>query len=104
MEQVTSKTARIISLHEEGLTVSEISKRLDIRYQFVYNTLKTKQLTPHVSERTSESKTSVIRELLKTGRSKRSIARELGVQWQYVHQVYKKYVEVDKYNQQEDAE
>ena len=61
---------RIVELHNEGLTVSEIAKRLGVRYQRVRNTLIMKGIEPRKSGRahTGEKKQKII-ELLEQGKS-----------------------------------
>lgn len=89
-----SKGAAIRALFAGGLSVKEISKELDIRYNHVYNVVKNEVLvhglTVEYSGRNNEnSKKNQIIRLLEEGKTITEISTELKCLYNYVWQVAK---------------
>lgn len=88
-----SKSSKIKDLFLLGLTVKDISKKLDIRYQFVYNVVTNFVNTAGIEVVTEErtSKKGTIIELYLQGRTNKEISIELKVNYNYVFKVLKDY-------------
>lgn len=88
-----SKSSKIKDLFLLGLTIKDISKKLDIRYQFVYNVVTNFVNTAGIEVVTEErtSKKGTIIELYLQGRTNKEISIELKVNYNYVFKVLKDY-------------
>lgn len=88
-----SKSSKIKDLFLLGLTIKDISKKLDIRYQFVYNVVTNFVNTSGIEVVTEErtSKKGTIIELYLQGRTNKEISIELKVNYNYVFKVLKDY-------------
>ena len=84
-----NKSQLIIKLHNEGLSVKEISDRTGIQYRQVYNTLLQRGYEPRVTQKAGEKKER-IKEMLRKGMSAIQIALELKVYPQYVYRIKSK--------------
>ena len=82
-----SISQKIVELHNEGKTVSEIKKELGIKYQRVYNTLVMKGLKPRTGGHQNGEKRKKIEEMLREGRSIMEICWELHTYPNYVRLV-----------------
>ena len=85
-EKKPSKTSRMVALHNEGKSVGEIAKVMGVKYQHVYNTLKSKGITPGVQKRDG-SKSAEIKKLAKEGLTCGQIAKKLGIRYQHAYNV-----------------
>lgn len=88
-----SKSSKIKDLFLLGLTIKDISKALNIRYQFVYNVVTNFVNTAGIEVVTEErtSKKGTIIELYLQGRTNKEISIELKVNYNYVFKVLKDY-------------
>ena len=92
---VVSKSSQIRDLYDQGEQISTIAQKVGVRYQFVYNVVsrycnKTGQEVRHQKEK---STSQIIREKVDEGKKVGEIAKELNLNYVFVHQVVKKYRE-----------
>lgn len=89
----TSKSAKIKTLFEAGLTVKEIAGLLDIRYNFAYNVISNYIITSGVEVVVEEkiNKKSIVIDLFNQGKSNKEIAIELKTNYNYVYKIVKEY-------------
>lgn len=87
MEQgKVTKTSEILRLFSEGLTVGQIAKVLDIRYQHVYNTLKMKNIELPVKNRENNVSSMIERSFRETGNITKT-SKEVGKTYQHCYNV-----------------
>jgi len=108
-----SKSAQIRDLYKNtNLTVAQIADMIGVRYQFAYNVISqycTKTGT-EVRKARSTSTSAQIRELVEQGLTPGQIAKQLGINYVFAHQVAKKYLaqaaasDMDDEDEDEDIE
>jgi transposase-like protein len=88
-----SKSKMMVRMYNEGGEISEISKIMGVRYNFVYNVVSNYCRVNEVDLRTVEkdSKKGAIIELIEKGLSNNEISRELKSCYNYVFSVRKNY-------------
>lgn len=97
-----SKRSQIIKLGKDGKTRSEIVKIMsdlgfDISYQYVFNTLKERNIEVPKSERTGASKSARIKQLHADGKTKAEIvnimkAESFDIDYHYVFMITKYHI------------
>lgn len=92
-----SKSRRMIELFKGGLEVKEISKMLEVRYNFVYNVInnyliKEGLIDSVIKEKKSSKKDEIIKYWLE-GYSVISIAKELRLNYNYVWKICRESME-----------
>ena len=88
-----SKSSKIKTLFEAGLTIKEIASLLDIRYNFAYNVISNYIITNDV-EIIKEEKTNkkqIVIDMFNKGMSNKEIAIELKTNYNYVYKIVKEY-------------
>ncbi len=89
-----SKSKKMIKLYNGGLEIGEISKLMEVRYNFVYNVVSNECRKNGEKVRVMERKGKVkegIVELIKEGKSNTEISKELAVNYNYVFKVRKEF-------------
>lgn len=88
----STKSSKMIELFELGLEIKEISKIMEVRYNFVYNVIQNYTIKNEVEiDRSKETTTKdKILELSKEGLSKIEIAKTLKKDYNYVWQTLNK--------------
>ena len=88
-----SKSSKIKTLFEAGLTIKEIASLLDIRYNFAYNVISNYIITNDI-EIIKEEKTNkkqIVIDMFNKGMSNKEIAIELKTNYNYVYKIVKEY-------------
>ena len=88
-----SKSSKIKTLFEAGLTIKEIATLLEIRYNFAYNVVSNYLITSDV-EVIKEEKTNkkqIVIDMFNQGKSNKEIAIELKTNYNYVYKIVKEY-------------
>lgn len=90
-----SKSALIRQLFSEGNSISEISKKLDSNYSFVYSVIQTYCLKNKIemttNNKSKSSKSDEIRKLYDEGKTIGEIAKQLNSNYSFVWVVCDKY-------------
>lgn len=88
-----SKSKKMVELYVGGLEIKEIAILLEVSYNFVYNRVsdycRINDVELRVKRQTGESKKDKILELLKEGKTKAEVCKELKVNYNYVFKVEK---------------
>jgi len=87
MGRKVSTRQKVIELGQQKVPVSEISKRLGVKYQYVRNILLSAGIELVKVRDTSENKSAKIRELLNQGMTPYQAAKSLGLPPQYGYNV-----------------
>lgn len=88
-----SKSSKIKTLFEAGLSIKEIATLLEIRYNFAYNVVSNYIITSDV-EVIKEEKTNkkqIVIDMFNQGKSNKEIAIELKTNYNYVYKIVKEY-------------
>lgn len=89
-----SKSSKMLQLYEEGMSIGDIAKALQVRYNFVYNVVSNKCMKEgtevRVTRKNGSVKASII-ELIQQDKTNKEISQELGVLYNYVFKVRKDY-------------
>ena len=89
----TSKSKTMVELYNQGLEIKEISKIMDVRYNFVYNVISNYCRMNDVELRTNKgnenSKKVMIEKLFKEGKTNVEISKELKTNYNYVYKITK---------------
>lgn len=90
-DETMNKSNKMKALFDLGLDVKEISKQLDVRYNFVYNVISNYVLINgiEVDNARQGSKKDKVLELLDDGRSVKEICVELQCNMNYVYKIKK---------------
>lgn len=93
-----NKSQKILSLYELGIEISEISKLLEIRYNFSYNVISNHCIKTGTEIRKTNkvNKKQLVIELLQQNKSNIEIARELQTNYNYVCKIVKEYYNNNK--------
>ena len=88
-----SKSAKIKTLFEHGLEVKEISKLLDIRYNFAYNVIQNHVIVNDIAIDTEKKATrkDEVFALFDEGKSLTEVSRELKMNYNYVWKLRKEW-------------
>lgn len=93
MSKEISKSQKMIQMYNEGKEIKEISTKMNVRYNFVYNVISNYCRMNDVELRTNrnneDSKKSKIVELLQKGLSKTEVSKELKCNYNYVFKIEK---------------
>lgn len=93
LKSEASKSKKMIALYDEGLEIKEIANLMQTRYNFVYNVVSNYCRMNEVELRTNRdnenSKKSQIIALLKTGKTKTEVAKEMKCNYNYVFKIEK---------------
>ena len=93
MSKVINKSQKMIQMYNEGLEIKEISTKMNVRYNFVYNVISNYCRMNDVELRTNkdnkDSKKSKIIELLQKGLTKTEVSKELKCNYNYVFKIEK---------------
>ena len=93
MKETKSKSQQMIEMYNDGMSIKDISVKLNVRYNFVYNVVSNYCRVNTVELRTNrdknDSKKSKIVELLNKGLTKTEVATELKCNYNYVFKVEK---------------
>ena len=88
-----SKSQKMIQMYNEGAQIKDIAQAMNVRYNFVYNVISNYCRMNEVELRTNrdkaDSKKSQIISLLKEGKSKTDVAKELKCNYNYVFKIEK---------------
>ena len=88
-----SKSGKMKELFMLGLEVGELAKRLDVRYNFVYNVvsnmINVEGLSDKVGSERKESKKDIVERMMKEGKSCKDICIELKCNNNYVYKLMK---------------
>ena len=89
-----SKSSKMLALYNEGLQIGEIAKLMGVRYNFVYNVVsndcRKNGNEVRVVRKQGTVKVSII-ERIDKGMTNTEIAKELGINYNYVFKVRKEY-------------
>ena len=87
----TSKSMKMKQLFLLGLGIKEISVRLNVRYNFVYNVISNYVIVEGISviQETKENKKDKIVELFNQGKSNKEISITLKTNYNYVYKITK---------------
>lgn len=88
-----SKSEKIRKLYENGLTIANIAKILNINYSFAYQTVSKyceKANIPKITKDPKDSKAAKIRELFENGENIGNIAKSLNSNYCYVWNICNK--------------
>lgn len=94
MSNEGSKSSKMVSLYELGMSISDISKLMNVRYNFVYNVISNKCRIEGTKVRVSKSKGEVkskVIELIEKGLNNSEISSELKMNYNYVWKIRKEY-------------
>lgn len=88
-----SKSSKIKTLFEAGLTIKEIASLLDIRYNFAYNVISNYIITNDVEviKEVKTNKKQIVIDMFNKGMSNKEIAVELKTNYNYVYKIVKEY-------------
>lgn len=93
MSKELSKSQKMIQMYNEGKEIKEISTKMNVRYNFVYNVISNYCRMNDVELRTNrnneDSKKSKIVELLQKGLTKTEVSKELKCNYNYVFKIEK---------------
>lgn len=93
MSKEISKSQKMIQMYNEGKEIKEISTKMNVRYNFVYNVISNYCRMNDVELRTNrnneDSKKSKIVELLQKGLTKTEVSKELKCNYNYVFKIEK---------------
>lgn len=93
MSKEISKSQKMIQMYNDGLEIKEISTKMNVRYNFVYNVISNYCRMNDVELRTNrnneDSKKSKIIELLQKGLTKTEVSKELKCNYNYVFKIEK---------------
>ena len=93
----TSKSKTMVELYNQGLEIKEISKIMDVRYNFVYNVVSNYCRMNDIELRTNKgnenSKKVMIEKLFKEGKSNTEISKELRTNYNYVYKITKQLIQ-----------
>lgn len=93
MSKEISKSQKMIQMYNDGLEIKEISTKMNVRYNFVYNVISNYCRMNDVELRTNrnneDSKKSKIVELLQKGLTKTEVSKELKCNYNYVFKIEK---------------
>ena len=86
-----SKSQKMKTLFEAGLTIKNIAELLDVRYNFVYNVISNYIITSDIEVIKEEkvNKKQIISEMFNNGLSVKEIAIELKTNYNYVYKIVK---------------
>lgn len=96
--QTTTKSQKIRELYDEGKSISEISRIMNVNYSFVYQTIKKycdKIGKEFITRENKETKSQKIRELYLRGLSISQISKELQTNYNYVWSIVNKMKKVN---------
>lgn len=96
--QITTKSKKIRELYEEGKSIGEIAKTLNINYSFAYQTVRKyceKTGKDFITSKNRDTKSQRIREMYQSGMSISQISKELQTNYNYVWMVVNKMKEVN---------
>jgi transposase len=100
-----SKSGKIREMHDQGLSVSEIAKMLNLNYSFVYGVVKrytsTKQQTTASAKDRPPSTSELIRRMYSEGHTRSEICKELGVDYSFIYNVLKKFLKEEGHRVQD---
>ena len=93
MSQESSKSKKMVDLYNGGLDIKTIAGLMGTRYNFVYNVVSNYCRMNDVELRTNtdkgDSKKSQIIALLKEGKTKAEVAKEMKCNYNYVFKIEK---------------
>ena len=93
----TSKSKTMVELYNQGLEIKEISKIMDVRYNFVYNVISNYCRMNDIELRTNKengnSKKVMIEKLFKEGKTNVEISKELKTNYNYVYKITKQLIQ-----------
>lgn len=93
LSQETSKSKKMVELYNGGLDIKTIAGLMGTRYNFVYNVVSNYCRMNEVELRTNkdhgDSKKSQIITLLKQGKTKTEVAKEMKCNYNYVFKIEK---------------
>jgi DNA-binding NarL/FixJ family response regulator len=91
----TSKSSKMKDLFNLGYEVGEISKLMDVRYNFVYNVVSNYVITNgiEVVKKEGSSKKDKVWALLDEGKTVKEIAIELKTNYNYVYKLRKDWIQ-----------
>lgn len=93
LKSEASKSKKMIALYDEGLEIKEIANLMQTRYNFVYNVVSNYCRMHEVELRTNRdntnSKKAQIVALLKEGKTKTEVAKEMKCNYNYVFKIEK---------------
>ena len=93
----TSKSKTMVELYNQGLEIKEISKIMDVRYNFVYNVISNYCRMNEIELRTNKtnenSKKVMIEKLFKKGKTNVEISKELKTNYNYVYKITKQLIQ-----------
>lgn len=103
--ETTSKSAKMKELFDLGIDVKTIANIMNVRYNFVYNVISNYANMNDIKLVTVEKtgKKEMIIDLFLQGRTNKEIAIELKTNYNYVHNVLKKYKEEHGINVQTES-
>lgn len=103
--ETTSKSAKMKELFDLGIDVKTIANIMNVRYNFVYNVISNYANMNDIQLVTVEKtgKKEMIIDLFLQGRTNKEIAIELKTNYNYVHNVLKKYKEEHGINVQTES-
>lgn len=94
LKKESSKSSKMLEMYEMGMSISDISKIMNVRYNFVYNVVSNKCRIEGVKVRVSKSKGEVkskVIELIDKGLNNSEISSELKMNYNYVWKIRKEY-------------
>lgn len=88
-----SKSEQMRQLHDKGMTVAEIAKKLNCNYSFCYGVIqKHTEKSGKVMNKTQKGgKSNIIREMWDKGKTIGEISKELNTNYSYVWTVVEKH-------------
>lgn len=92
-DEKTTKSSKMKELFGLGLEVKEISEKMGVRYNFVYNVVSNVIIQEglEVETKRSTSKRDMIKEMFMKGKTSKEISFELKTNINYVYKVVKEY-------------
>jgi transposase-like protein len=94
----TSKSSKMKDMFMLGLNIKDISIKMNVRYNFVYNVISNYVIVSgvEIEKEVKISKKDVIKELLLANKSVKEIAIELKTNMNYVYKIVKEIKENEK--------
>lgn len=90
-----SKSKKMVELYNLGLEIKEIAELMGTRYNFVYNVVsnycRMNEVELRTNQNSGDSKKAQIIALLKQGKTKTEIAKELKSNYNYIFKIEKEY-------------
>lgn len=92
-DEKTTKSSKMKELFGLGLEVKEISEKMGVRYNFVYNVVSNVIIQEglEVETKRSTSKRDMIKEMFMNGKTSKEISFELKTNINYVYKIVKEY-------------